>query len=164
MPKYLTWSHPSKQQQLAHTIFFWVSWNSNCYISLSFLKFKLLWIAEFDGVIHVMEEAQKMGLLMFGWLWFFFGLCYVYCYKTNVFWMFRNQWNICRNYYGKIKFMVTHIFRKKMRTLISWLIYDLFVENIFIGIISYHLVCSYNSLWIGIIYSCIVFVNIWVLV
>jgi len=31
---------------------------------------------------------------------------------------------------------------KGMRVLISWLIYDLFIENHFIGIIDFHLVCS----------------------
>jgi len=31
---------------------------------------------------------------------------------------------------------------KEMRVIISWLIYDLFIENLFIGIIVYHLVYS----------------------
>ena len=33
-------------------------------------------------------------------------------------------------------------FVKGMCVLISWLIYDLFIENHFIGIIGLHLVCS----------------------
>jgi len=37
-------------------------------------------------------------------------------------------------------------FVKRMYVRISLLIYDLFIENHFIDIIDFHLVCSYNSL------------------
>jgi len=33
-------------------------------------------------------------------------------------------------------------FIKGIRVLINWLIYDLFIENYFIGIIGFHLICS----------------------
>jgi len=36
----------------------------------------------------------------------------VFTTRTNVPWMLRNRWNTCLNYYGKISFMVTHIFRE----------------------------------------------------
>jgi len=47
---------------------------------------------------------------------------------------------------GKSSLWLLILFVKGMRVLISWLIYDLFIENHFIGIIDFHLVCSYNSL------------------
>jgi len=33
----------------------------------AFLEVQIVLVAEFYGVIHAMEEAQKMGLLMYGW-------------------------------------------------------------------------------------------------
>jgi len=37
-------------------------------------------------------------------------------------------------------------FVKGMHVFISWLIYDLYIENHFIGTIGFYLVCFYNSL------------------
>jgi len=65
---------------------------------------------------------------------------------------------------GKSGLRLLIFFVKGMCMLVSWLINNLFIENHFISIIDFHLVCSYNSLWLGIVYLCIVFVNIWVLV
>ena len=69
-------------------------------------------VAEFYGVIYVLEEAQKLGLTNV-WLecdsaW----VCAAFTARTNVHWMLRNRWNTCLNYCGKIRFMVTHIFRE----------------------------------------------------
>ena len=59
-----------------------------------------------------MEEAQKIGLNNV-WLECDSALvCVAFTAKTNVPWMLRNQWNICLNYFGKIRFRVTHIFRQ----------------------------------------------------
>ena len=98
----------------------WVLWSHTCY-----------------------GEAQKLGLTNV-WLECDFALvCVAFTVTINVPWMFRNQWNICFNYCGKIRFRVTHIFReKKMHVRINWLIYYLFIYNHFIGIISFHLICS----------------------
>ena len=62
-------------------------------------------VAECFGVIHVMEEAQKMGLTNV-WL----ECCAAFTARKNVSWMFCNRWNTCLNYCGKIRFSVTHIF------------------------------------------------------
>jgi len=64
--------------------------------SSAFLEVQTVLVAEFYGIIHAMKEAQKMGFTA----------------RTNVPWMFRNQWNTCLNYSRKIRFRVTHIFRE----------------------------------------------------
>jgi len=43
---------------------------------------------------------------------------------------------------GKSSLRLLMIFVKRMYVLISWLIYDLFIENHCIIIIGFHLVCS----------------------
>jgi len=70
-------------------------------------------VAEFYGVIHAMEEAQKIGLTN---VWFECDsalVCVVFTARTNFPWMLWNGWNTCLNYCGKIRFRVTHIFREK---------------------------------------------------
>jgi len=37
----------------------------------------------------------------------------VFTAKTNVPWLFRNRWNTCLNYCGKVRFRVTRIFREE---------------------------------------------------
>jgi len=47
-------------------------------------------VAKFYGVIHAMEEAQKMGLTN---AWFEYDsafVCLAFTTRTNVPWMFRN--------------------------------------------------------------------------
>jgi len=67
-------------------------------------------VAEFYGVIHAMEETQKMGLTNV-WLECDSALvCAEFTVRTNVPWMLRNWWNTCLNYCGKIRFRTTHIF------------------------------------------------------
>jgi len=39
-------------------------------------------------------------------------VCVTFIARTNVPWMLRDRWNVCLNYYGKIRFRVTHIFRE----------------------------------------------------
>jgi len=78
----------------------------------AFLEVHTDMVAEFYGVIHAMEEAQKMGLTNV-WLECDFTLvCATFTVRTNVSWMLRNRLNTCLNYYGKIRFRVTHIFRE----------------------------------------------------
>jgi len=77
----------------------------------TYLEVQAALVTEFYGVILAMEEAQKMGLTN-AWLECDSALvCVVFTARTNVSWMFWNQWNICLNYCGKIRFRVTHIFR-----------------------------------------------------
>jgi len=79
-------------------------------------------IVEFYGVIHAMEEAQKMGLTNI-WLECDSALvCVVFTARTNVPWILHNRWNTYLNYSGKIRFRVTYIFVKGICVLISWLI------------------------------------------
>jgi len=108
-----------------------------------FLEVQTALVAEFYGVIHAMEEAQKMRLTNV-WLECDSALvCVVFTVRTNVPWMLRNRWNACLNYCEKIRFTVTHIFHEgnayadKLANLGFF-----FIENLFIGIIGFHLVCS----------------------
>ena len=78
----------------------------------AFLEVQTALVAELYGVIYAMEEAQKMRLTNV-WLECDSALvCVVFIVRTNVPWMFRNRWNACLNYCGKIRFTVTHIFRE----------------------------------------------------
>jgi len=77
-----------------------------------FLEVQTAMVAEFYGVIHAMEEAQRLGLTNV-WLECDSALvCAAFTSKVNVPWMLRNQWNSYLNYCEKIRFRVTHIFRK----------------------------------------------------
>ena len=68
---------------------------------------------EFYKVIDAMEEAQKMGLTNV-WLECDSVLvCAVFIARTNISWVLRNRCNIYLNYCGKVRFMVTHIFRER---------------------------------------------------
>ena len=70
-------------------------------------------IVEFYDIIHVMEEAQKMGFTNV-WLECDYALvCAAFTVRTNVPWMLRNRWNTCLNYCGTIRFRVTHIFHER---------------------------------------------------
>jgi len=109
-----------------------------------FLKVQTALVAEFYGVIHVMEEAQKMGLTNV-WLelsWFvlrlLLGLMFRGCFVIDGILVLIT---VGQSGLGLLIFFV-----RGMHVLISWLIYDSFIENHFIGIIDFHLVCSYNSL------------------
>jgi len=78
----------------------------------TFLDVRTVLVVEFYGVLHVIEQAQKMGLTS---LWFkcdFTLVCATFTVQTNVPWMFCNRWNTCLNYYRKIRFKVPHIFRE----------------------------------------------------
>jgi len=78
----------------------------------AFLDIQIALVVEFYGVIHVMEEAQKMDLTNV-WLQCDSTLvCVAFTARTKFPWMFRNRWNTCLNYCGKIRFKVTHIFRE----------------------------------------------------
>jgi len=72
------------------------------------LEVQFAMVVEFYGVIHAMEEAQKMGLTN---VWLECNsvlVCAAFTVRTNVTWMLRNRWNTCLNYYGKIRFRVTY--------------------------------------------------------
>jgi len=58
-------------------------------------------VIEFYGVIHVIEEAKKMGLTS---LWLecdFVLVCAAFTTKTKVHWILRNRWNTCLDYCEK---------------------------------------------------------------
>ena len=78
----------------------------------TFLEIQTVMVVEFYGVIHAIEEAQKMGLTNVQLECDSALVFVVFTTRTNVPWMLRNRWNTCLNYYGKISFMVTHIFRE----------------------------------------------------
>jgi len=79
----------------------------------AFLEVQTALVAEFYGIIHAMEETQKMGLTNV-WLECNSTLvCAAFTVRTNVHWMLCNQWNTCLNYCAKIRFKVTHIFVKE---------------------------------------------------
>ena len=87
-----------------------------------FLEVQTALVAEFYGVIHAMEEAQKMGLTNV-WLECDSVLVYAaFTARTNVPWMLRNRWNTCLNFCRTIRFRVTQFFVREMHLLISWLI------------------------------------------
>jgi len=76
------------------------------------LEVQNVMVVEFYGVIHAMQEVQKMGLINV-WLECDSVLvCVALTARTNVSWILCNRWNTCLNYCGKIRFMVTHIFRE----------------------------------------------------
>ena len=78
----------------------------------AFLDVQNALVAKFNGFIRAIEEAQKMGLTSL-WLQCDSSLvCVAFTARTNVLCMFHNRWNTCLNYYGKIKFRVSHIFRE----------------------------------------------------
>jgi len=77
-----------------------------------FLEVQTVLVAEFYGVIHAMEEAQKMRLTN---VWLECGsvlVCVALTARTNVPWMLRNRWNTCLNFCRTTRFRVTHIFRE----------------------------------------------------
>jgi len=78
----------------------------------AFLDVLTALVAEFYGVIYVLEEAQKWGLTNV-WLECDPALvCVAFTARINVPWMLCNRWNTCLNYCEKIKFRVTHTFRE----------------------------------------------------
>jgi len=108
----------------------------------AFLEVQTAMVVEFCGVIHAMEETQKMGvLLMYSLnvilLWFVLhllaGLVFRGCFVISGILILITV--------GKSGLGLLIFFVKGMRVLISWLILDLFIENHFIGIIGFHLVC-----------------------
>ena len=98
-------------------VFFVGVWGSLLVLSLHFLKFRLLWLMNFMKLYILWRKLKKRGLQM---------VYIVFIAKTNVRWMFRNQWNNYLNYCGKIK-LVTHISREENVCAVSWLIKDLFI-------------------------------------
>jgi len=87
-----------------------------------FLEVQTVMVVEFYGVIHALEETQKMGLTNV-WLECDSALvCAAFTTGNNVPWMLRNRWNTYLNYCGKIRFKILIFFVKGMRVLISWLI------------------------------------------
>ena len=79
----------------------------------AFLEVQTALVAEFYGVIHAMEEAQKMGLTNV-WLECDSALvCAAFNARTNVPWMLRNRWNA-------LGLQLLIFFVKEMRVLISW--------------------------------------------
>jgi len=76
----------------------------------TFLDVQTALVAEFYGVIHAIEQAQKMGLAS---LWLECDstlVCVAFTIMIGVPWMFCNRWNTCLNYCEKIRFRVSHIF------------------------------------------------------
>jgi len=132
--------------------------------SLRFLTFRLLWWLNFMELYMLWRKLKSWVLLMPSWnvnlSWFvlclLLGQMFLGCFVIDGILVLIT---VEKSGLGLLIFFV-----KVMRVLISWLIYDLFIKTPFIGIIDFHLVCSYNSLLIRIVYLCIIFVNIWILV
>ncbi|XP_068484842.1 uncharacterized protein [Phaseolus vulgaris] len=64
-------------------------------------------VVEFYGLIHAIEQAQKISLTS---LWFecdFVLVSVAFTVMTNVPWMFGNRWHTCLNYCGKIRVLLT---------------------------------------------------------
>jgi len=78
----------------------------------AFLEVQTTLVAKFYGVIHAMEEAEKMWLTNVWMKCDSALICAAFTVRTNVSLMLRNQWNICLNYCEKIRFRVTHIFHE----------------------------------------------------
>jgi len=75
----------------------------------AFFDIKTTLVDEFDGVIHAIEEAKKMGLTSL-WIECDFALvCVSFTARTNVFWILRNRWNTCLYYFGRVRFKTSHI-------------------------------------------------------
>ena len=130
-----------------------------------FLDVQTALVAEFYGVIYVLEEAQKLGLTNVLLECDSVLICVSFTVRKNVPLMFRNRWNTCLNYCGKIRFGVTHIFHEgsvcacKLANLgfiyresFNW--YNRFPSSLFLKFFMN----------IDIVYLCIVFVNIRVLI
>jgi len=67
-------------------------------VFFAFIKVQTVMVVEFYGVIHAMEEVQKMKLTNV-WLECDSVLvCATFIAMTNIPWMFRNLWNTCLNY------------------------------------------------------------------
>ena len=121
--------------------FLW-EWGSLLELSLRFLTFRLLWLLNFMELYMLWRKLKSWFLLMSSWnvtlpwfvlrllLWQMFLGCFVIDGILVLITMEKSG-------LGLLIFFV-----KGMCVLISWLIYDLFIENPFIGIINFHLVCS----------------------
>ena len=113
-------------------------------LSMRFLKFRMLWLLSFMRLYMLWRKLKRWDLLMSGWnvilFWFVFrlllGLMFLWCFVIDGILVLITM--------GKSGLGLLIFFVKEMCVLISWLIYDLFIENLFIGIIGYHIGCSYN--------------------
>ena len=122
--------------------------------------FRQLWLLNFMELYMLWRKLKSWVLLMFDWNvtlpWFvlhlLLGKMFLQYFVIDEILVLII---VKKSGLGLLIFFV-----KRLRVLISWLIQDLFIENPFIGIIGFHLVCYQNSLLIGIVYLCIVFVNI----
>jgi len=78
----------------------------------AFLDIQTALVVEFYVATHAIKKAQKMGLTSL-WLEYDSALvCVAFTTRTNVPWILRNMWKTCLNYYGKIRFRISHIFRE----------------------------------------------------
>ena len=88
-------------------------WENLFELSIRFLKFRLVWLLSFMRLFMLWRKLKWWSLLMYGWnvimLWFLLHLLL----RLMSHCMLRNRWNTCLNYCGKIRFKVTHIFRKE---------------------------------------------------
>ena len=76
----------------------------------AFLEVQIVMVDEFYGVIHAMEETQKMRLTNVQLECDSVLVCVAFTARTKVPWMLRNRQITCLNYCEKIRFRVTHIF------------------------------------------------------
>ena len=121
-----------------------------------FLTFRLFWLLNFMKLYMFWRKLKSWDLLMSGWNvtlpWFvlrlLLGQMFLGCFVIDEILVLII---VEKSGLGLLIFFV-----KGMCVSISWLIQDLFIENLFIGIIGFHVVCSQNSLLIGIVYLCIV--------
>ena len=80
--------------------FLCVSWSSDCYVCWVLWSYTCYGGSSKMGPTNVWLECDSILV------------CAAFTARTNVPWMLSNQWNTCLNYYGKIKFTITHIFRE----------------------------------------------------
>ena len=87
------------------------NWGSLLVLSLSFLKFTMLWLLSFMELYMLWRKLKRWSLLMsdLNVILSLFVLCLL---LRLVQWMFYNRSNTYLNYDEKIRFRVTHIFRE----------------------------------------------------
>ena len=116
-------------------------WGSLLMVSLCLLMFKLLWLWSVLELYMLWRKLKRWDLLVYGLnveLLLLLGIMFRGCFVIDGILVLII---VGKSGLGLLIFSV-----KGMCMLISWQIQDLFIENNFIGIIGFHLVCSWKSL------------------
>jgi len=78
----------------------------------TFLDIQMTLVVEFYEVIHAIKETKKMGLTSLRLECDSTLVCATFITRNYVPWILRNRWNTCLDYYGKIRFKISHIFHE----------------------------------------------------